>query len=82
MKLNSSEDDPYKSSRDDNREVKTMLGDYLNKEEIYSFNQNGTNPVTRREPEDLTNLTIKIGFAGITTLLMMSLVLFCIMVLM
>lgn len=58
-----------------------MLGDYLNKEEIYSFNHNGANPVTRREPDDLTNLTIKIGFAGITALLMMSLVLFCFMVL-
>lgn len=55
-----------------------MSRDYLNKKPIYSFNNDDTNPVTRRKPIDLTFLTIKIGFAGITAIIMMSLVLFCI----
>ena len=58
-----------------------MLGDYLNKKTNYSFNSDGTHPVTRTEPDDLTSLTIKIGLVGITGILMISLVLFFIMVL-
>jgi hypothetical protein len=53
-----------------------MSRDYLNKKAMYSFNNDRTNPVTRSEPLDLTLLSIKFGFAGITAIIMMSLILF------
>ena len=55
-----------------------MSRDYLNKKPIYSFNNGGTNPVTPREPVDLTFLKIKIAFAITGIFMMMSLVFLCI----
>ncbi len=55
-----------------------MSRDYL-KKPVYVFNHDDTNTETNREPVDVTFMTIKIGFAGITALLMLSLMLFCIL---
>ena len=57
-----------------------MSRDYLNKKPIYFLNKDGTNPVTDREPIELAFLKIKIGFAGVTAILMMILVLFSIVI--
>ncbi|MCX5780004.1 MAG: hypothetical protein NTV45_04125 [Firmicutes bacterium] len=54
-----------------------MKRDYINRKPVYVFNQGGTNHETQRD--NMTFLTIKIGFAGMIALLTMCLILFCIM---
>jgi hypothetical protein len=56
-----------------------MLGSYLDNKPIYFFNNDSTHPVTRGEPDDLTLLTIKVGFAAVTVLLTIGLAIICIM---
>jgi len=43
----------------------------------YVFNKGGTNPETNSD--NMSFLAMKIGFVGITAMLLMSLVLFCVM---
>jgi len=54
-------------------EVETMTS--------YVFNKNGTHPSTHSDIDDMTNLTIKIGFAGIGVLLVVGLIILCIIAL-
>jgi len=61
------------------REAKKMSRNYLSKILVYSLNNNGTNPAPHKD--DMTNLTIEIGLAGITVLLMISLFIFIVIAL-
>ena len=47
----------------------------------YVFNKDGTHPSTHSDIDDMTNLTIKIGFAGIGVLLVVGLIILCIIAL-
>jgi len=51
-----------------------MTKNFLNNKLAYSFNNHPADPVGPSEPLDLTSLTIKIGFVGITVLMGMSLI--------
>jgi len=56
-----------------------MTSHTLKKEPVNFFNSDGANPVSDRD--DMTSLTIKIGFVGITAVLLMCLMLFVFVVL-
>lgn len=56
-----------------------MTSHTLKKEPVNFFSSDGSNSISERD--DMTNLTIKIGFVGITAILMMCLMLFCYVVL-
>lgn len=58
-----------------------MTKNFLNNKLAYSFSNHAPEPVGTSEPLDLTSLTIKIGFVGITVLLGMSLVFILLMAL-
>jgi hypothetical protein len=58
-----------------------MLGNYSDKKPIHSLNNDGVNLETHRDPDELTFLTFKVGFAGIIIILTISLALICIMAL-
>ena len=57
-----------------------MSRNYMNKILVDSLNNNSVSSATRRDPDNLTSLII-IGFAGLATILILGLGLFCIMAL-